>query len=188
MNRFVVHENPITAAEMLCDQHILKMPTEEIQMLVSGLLANGAPPVLMPIAKSTGKPHKGGYKNHPTTIWTGLNRSNFFWAVKHCKSLCEQFKMRYGKEHFAEKQLAWIMSCTIDDIPLYYFIPKGKMTPFPVASTNQKGATLTCWMPKSTPSLRLTEHFISERSEALLLGARAFVRPTGSQRGWQNDC
>ena len=83
MNRFVVHENPITAAEMLCDQHILKMPTEEIQMLVSGLLSNGAPPILMPLTKSTGKPHKGGYKNHPATVWTGKTRDNFFLSLIH---------------------------------------------------------------------------------------------------------
>ena len=177
MNRFVVHENPITAAEMLCDQHILKMPTEEIQMLVSALLSNGAPPILMPLTKSTGKPHKGGYKNHPATVWTGKTRDNFFWAVKHCKSLCEQFKMRYGKEHFAEKQLAWIMSCTIDDKHLYYFIPKGKMTPFPRCVNQSQGRNLDLLNAKTHTVVEAYRTFYIREKVAFATWDRGFSAP-----------
>ena len=33
MNRFIVDEDPVIIAESLCDQHIVKMPLEEAQML-----------------------------------------------------------------------------------------------------------------------------------------------------------
>ena len=37
MNRFIVDEDPVIIAESLCDQHIVKMPLEEAQMLCTAL-------------------------------------------------------------------------------------------------------------------------------------------------------
>ena len=37
MNRFIVDEDPVIIAESLCDQHIVKMPFEEAQMLCTVL-------------------------------------------------------------------------------------------------------------------------------------------------------
>ncbi len=33
MNIFILHENPLISAQMLCDKHIVKMPLETAQLL-----------------------------------------------------------------------------------------------------------------------------------------------------------
>ena len=37
MNRFIIEENAIDIAKSLCDQHVVKMPLEEAQMLCTAL-------------------------------------------------------------------------------------------------------------------------------------------------------
>lgn len=104
MNIFVLHENPVTAAEMVCDSHSSKMCVEGVQMLVGALLISGAPADQMPLT-TRGQPHKGGYLNHPCTQWVAEAHRNFWWLFNHTRELCRQFKKRYGKEHFAFGQL-----------------------------------------------------------------------------------
>ena len=70
MNIFATSMCPYESAYNLCDKHLYSQAKEGTQMLVSGLLINGYDPADMPIAKTTGRPHKGGYRNHPATRWT----------------------------------------------------------------------------------------------------------------------
>ena len=70
MNIFVLHENPILAAEMHCDKHVPKMCVEAAQMMASALRRWGATDKDMPLTKA-GKPYKGGYAHHPCTVWAG---------------------------------------------------------------------------------------------------------------------
>ena len=37
MNRFIIEDTPSKIAKSLCDQHIVKMPLEEAQMLCTAL-------------------------------------------------------------------------------------------------------------------------------------------------------
>jgi hypothetical protein len=113
MNIFVLDEDPYKAAEMVCDSHASKMCVESIQMLVSGLLNNGAPAHRMPLTKTTGQPHKGGYKNHPATKWASENFNNWIWLYEHAQGLCDQFKLRFDKEHFAQTQLTQLKKSVI---------------------------------------------------------------------------
>ena len=73
MNIFVVDQDPVTAANSLCDKHVPKMIVETTQMLVSALRRHGASDDDVPLTKS-GTPHKGGYPNHPATRWVGDSR------------------------------------------------------------------------------------------------------------------
>lgn len=119
MNIFVLHDDPVIAAEMVCDSHASKMCVEGVQMLVSALLISGAPPESMPLTKR-GHPHKGGYLNHPCTRWSAETFSNFWWLYHHTKELCRQFKKRYNKEHFASGQLEHLNGAFVwsDYIPM----------------------------------------------------------------------
>jgi len=101
MNIFALSDCPVAAARMVCDSHASKMCVESVQMLVSGLLNNGAPAYKMPLTKTTGKPHKGGYKNHPATKWASESVGNWIWLFSHAQELCRQFQVRFGKTHFA---------------------------------------------------------------------------------------
>ena len=65
MNIFVLHEDPIQAAQMMCDKHIPKMIVESAQMMASALRRHGATDKHMPIAKTTGRPYKGAITTTP---------------------------------------------------------------------------------------------------------------------------
>ena len=66
MNIFYCDEDPVVAAKSLPDKHVLKMPLETVQMLVSALNRHG---IRHEVMTKAGTVHKGGYKNHPCTIW-----------------------------------------------------------------------------------------------------------------------
>jgi len=123
MNIFVLDENPITAAQMMCDKHIPKMVVETAQMLASALRRHGATDDMMPIAKTTNRPYKGGYHNHPCTIWSSVSQMNFLWLVEHGLALSVEYMMRFGKNHACSDAITQMQHH-------YNIIPVGRLTPF----------------------------------------------------------
>lgn len=115
MNIFVVNTDPELAAIQLCDKHINKMTVETVQMLVSASRRHGATDSDVPTT-SKGTPHKGGYANHPSTVWAGDSKDNFIWLFYHGLALAEEFKYRYGKEHACSAQLD-VLENLVDKIP-----------------------------------------------------------------------
>jgi hypothetical protein len=83
MNIFVLSPNPVKAAQMQCDKHVVKMCLETAQMLST--ISNG--------------PYKPTHANHPCTLWAGANRTNYNWLVKHGLALCDEYTYRYDKRH-----------------------------------------------------------------------------------------
>lgn len=85
MNIFVLDEDPVAAARMQCDRHVVKMPVEAGQMLVTVLAQHGA--------------HVGSWKSthakHPCTLWAGETRANFEWLCEHAFALVEEHGRRY---------------------------------------------------------------------------------------------
>ena len=58
MNIFVLHQNPQTAAEMMCDKHVVKMILETAQMMCT---------VVASYDHDT--PYRPTHSKHPCTIW-----------------------------------------------------------------------------------------------------------------------
>ena len=102
MNIFYTDVDPDTAARSLPDKHIVKMPLETVQMLVSVCMRYDAPHRVLTKA---GTVHRGGYKHHPCTVWAGDSRANAGWLLAHGLALCEEYTRRYGKVHACEEQL-----------------------------------------------------------------------------------
>ena len=130
MNIFVLDEDPIAAAKMYCDRHIPKMCVELLQQLGSAAIARGARPEQLPLAKATQKPIRGGYPNHPCTIWCGITRNNYLWAAHHGAALCEEYTKRFGKEHFCSRGIEILYG-------LSHLIPEGDLTPFALAMPDE---------------------------------------------------
>ena len=126
MNIFVLDEDPIAAAKMYCDRHIPKMCVELLQQIGSAAIKHGAQPEQLPLAKATQKPIRGGYHNHPCTIWCGMTRDNYLWAAHHGAALCEEYTKRFGKEHYCANGIEILYG-------LSYLIPEGDLTPFALA-------------------------------------------------------
>ena len=129
MNIFVLNYDPETAAQMHCDKHVPKMCVEATQMLVSAVRRHGANDNDVPLTKS-GRPHRGGYHNHPCTQWAGDSRDNFMWLYWHGIALCREFELRFGKEHACLRQIIVLGS-------LFRFVPEGKQTPFAQAMPDE---------------------------------------------------
>jgi|11BtaG_2_1085332.scaffolds.fasta_scaffold06561_7 hypothetical protein len=138
MNIFVLDDNPTTAAKMQADKHVPKMIVESVQMLVQGLLTNGAPANKMPLTKSKQEPHRGGYRAHPCTLWATATLENWLWLFRHTEALCEEYTLRYGKTHYGESQLEHLYSA----VRWAEYLPAGQRTPFARALNQSQGRNL----------------------------------------------
>jgi hypothetical protein len=90
MNIFVLHADPVKAAQHQCDAHVVKMSTESAQILSS--VARG---LLVDVG------YKRTHEYHPCTIWAGASLSNFTWLLNHGFALCTEYTYRYSKSHDA---------------------------------------------------------------------------------------
>lgn len=135
MNIMATRKCPYEAAKDQCDILVNKMATETVQTLVQGALSSGVSPDLMPLTKSTGKPHRGGYKHHPVVKWVQESFSNWCWLFAHGDALCREFFVRYGKEHFAQGQIDHLRSAFV----WYDYFPDIGLTPFARCFNQSKG-------------------------------------------------
>jgi len=94
LNIFYLDENPIIAAKMQCNKHVVKMILETAQMLCSPFPEGEAP-------------YKRAHFNHPSTIWVRSSRENYRWALMHGLALAKEYTERYGKVHKSEKVIKW---------------------------------------------------------------------------------
>jgi hypothetical protein len=94
VNLFVLSLDPDEAAEMACDQHVVKMPTETAQMLSTVVRAQG-------IAVG----YRPSHAKHPCTLWLGASKANFDWALRHGFALCDEYERRYHRTHGARKTI-----------------------------------------------------------------------------------
>ena len=90
MNIFVLDEDPVIAAQMQCDKHIVKMPLETAQMLCSVWHRYGLGDKV---------PYKEAHKKHPCTLWAGDSMDNYNWLWLHGMELCFEYTRRYNKIH-----------------------------------------------------------------------------------------
>lgn len=131
MNIFVLDKNPIRAAQLQCDKHVVKMIVESAQMLSTAhRILDGT---------KTKRPSKSGkrmvdywvhpnnnlentlYKavhpSHPSTLWTMESIQNYIWHYDHWYALCVEYQYRYKKVHSTETLLEYVLSIPPKNIP-----------------------------------------------------------------------
>ena len=92
MNIFYLHSDPIEAAKLQYNKHVVKMILESAQMLCT------AHHLLDP-CNSDDIPYKVAHKNHPSTIWVRQSAPHYLWLYHHMIALGEEYTKRYGKQH-----------------------------------------------------------------------------------------
>ena len=101
MNIFYLDKDPMIAAQMMCDKHVVKMILESAQLLSTAhRVLDGDV-----YADSVGL-YKTAHKNHPSTIWTRASVHNYMWLYNHMISLMQEYTCRYGKHHASERLVA----------------------------------------------------------------------------------
>ena len=120
MNIFILSEDAEECAKMMCDKHVVKMPTESLQMLST-------------IADHLGYenvPFKPVMLNHPCTIWARESKQNFSFLLSHTAALCAEYQFRYGKIHKVQDLLRLY---TVLWVKVVNDLPDIGLTPFAVA-------------------------------------------------------
>ena len=108
MNIFVLHRDPVVAAQMQCDRHVVKMVLESAQMLCTAVNVLGGE-----------APYKTAHVNHPCSVWARQSLGNFFWLYDHGMALAEEYTHRYGKRHKSEEVIRDCMYQWEAGLPLY---------------------------------------------------------------------
>ena len=89
MNLFYLHRDPVEAARMQCDKHVVKMILETAQMLSTAHNELDGDQVA----------YKSTHKNHPSTVWVRSSAAAYEWAFTHMVALGAEYLKRYGKVH-----------------------------------------------------------------------------------------
>jgi hypothetical protein len=122
MNIFVLDRDPVIAAQMQCDKHVVKMSLESAQMLCT---------VHRKFGGTTPELYKATHSNHPCTLWAGLSVSNYNWLYQHFIALCDEYTFRYGKVCMVDTKFRQLLSTP----PVG--MPEGDLTPFAICMKNQ---------------------------------------------------
>ena len=118
MNRFIIEDRPYTIAKSLCDQHIVKMPLEEAQMLCTALWHHA------PDYAEKHDLYKPVHQKHPCTLWAMETQWNYSFAFGLYRCMLNEYENRYHKKHGASKHFIPLMKG-------FYLMPKGAMTKHP---------------------------------------------------------
>ena len=140
MNIFILNKDPVKAAQLQCDKHVVKMIVESAQMLSTAhrMLDGTKTRRRSKSGKTMSKYwelvdsredvlYKAVHMGHPCTVWSLQSSANYEWHYKHFVALCDEYQYRYGKVHATDKLLRERLSY------LPFNIPQGELTEFPLA-------------------------------------------------------
>lgn len=93
MNIFYLHRDPVKAANVQYNKHVVKMILESAQMLCTAHHCYGSS------EQKANVPYRQAHLNHPSTIWARKSISTYMWLYDHMIALGKEYTKRYGKEH-----------------------------------------------------------------------------------------
>tara|TARA_B100000780_G_scaffold54930_1_gene34420 strand:- start:8285 stop:8836 length:552 start_codon:yes stop_codon:yes gene_type:complete len=149
MNIFILDNDPIVAAQLQCDKHVVKMIVESAQMLstVHRMLDGGMERRLSKGGSNIqywrlddyreGILYKACHFNHPSTVWTRESIANYNWHYDHFKALCLEYTYRYGKVHMTQVKLLEELATPPRNIS------QGGLTPFKLAMSSNPECIFT---------------------------------------------
>tara|TARA_R110002050_G_scaffold77860_1_gene166172 strand:+ start:596 stop:1090 length:495 start_codon:yes stop_codon:yes gene_type:complete len=124
MNIFYLHHNPVEAAKLQYNKHVVKMILESAQMLCTAhhhYAETNYPMVEVP--------YKKAHYNHPSTIWARENHHQYQWLYWHMIALGNEYKKRYNKEHLSITKCKECLSFSPYGIRLGEFIQPPQCMP-----------------------------------------------------------
>lgn len=112
MNIFVLDNDIELCAQYHCDQHVVKMILESVQLLCTALNKKGF---------ST--PYKSTHIKHPCVLWVEQSYSNFVWLTELTRELNKEYRYRFNKDkdHKSMSVLDVIVEMKYEDVGLTEF-------------------------------------------------------------------
>lgn len=86
MNIFVLDNDIEKCAEYHCDQHVIKMILESVQILCTVLYKKGI-----------SVPYRPTHQKHPCVLWAENSYDNFVWLKTLAFALNEEYRYRFDK-------------------------------------------------------------------------------------------
>lgn len=140
MNIFILSNDPVEAAQLQCDKHVVKMIVESAQMLstahrmLDGYVEKRPSKSGKMMVKYYVHPdsvmednlYKAVHHNHPCTVWSMESSANYTWHLEHFIALLDEYTYRYGKEHGTAKLLPYLRNMPKN-------IPNAQLTQFKLA-------------------------------------------------------
>lgn len=112
MNIFILDTDIETCAQYHCDQHVVKMILESVQMLCTALNKQGFT-----------TPYKSTHIKHPCVLWVEESFGNFLWLKELALALNTEYRFRYERDtdHKSISVLNEITNCIYEDRGLTEF-------------------------------------------------------------------
>lgn len=112
MNIFILDDDIKLCAQYHCDQHVVKMILESVQLLCTALNKKGFE-----------TPYKSTHAKHPCVLWVEESYDNFLWLTELVRELNTEYKFRYDKsvDHKSMAVLELIQQHTYPSIGLTEF-------------------------------------------------------------------
>ena len=88
MNIFVLDEDIENCARYHCDQHVVKMILESVQIMCTALNKKGFK-----------TPYKSTHMKHPCVLWVEESYDNFLWLRNLVLALNDEYKYRFDREN-----------------------------------------------------------------------------------------
>ena len=148
MNRFILAADPQDIPELMCDQHVIKMITEEGQMLSSAIRQHMPNFASQHDAGLFNTSPNSGYSRHPCTRWAADNKANFEWAIDLFFHMSVEYTCRFGTEHGTQTRLGGLLLLAITCDEYGVSFPDGKLTSHPQCfGSLQQACETTEWWP-----------------------------------------
>jgi len=111
MNYFYVEKDPTSAAQALCDKHVVKMILETAQMLSTAHRLTEYP--------QADFVYKPTHSNHPSTKWLRSSQIAYKHGLQHLCALFDEYRHRYNKTHATERLLPYLSQVpeALPDLP-----------------------------------------------------------------------
>ena len=133
MNIFYLDKDPVVAAQMSCDKHVVKMILESAQMLCTAkrvldgiewtdYTKNGRKIRRWRLENPNEEAiiYKAGWLKHPSTQWVMASSYNYMWLYRHMMALNNEYKLRYNhtKDHMCVEKLGVLLSVPPKNSPI----------------------------------------------------------------------
>lgn len=94
MNIFVLDTDPVIAAKMQCNKHVVKMILESAQLLSTCHHWHES---------ASDDMYRSTHQNHPCSVWVRQSANNYYWLYQHFLALMDEYTERYGKVHACDR-------------------------------------------------------------------------------------
>ncbi|MBI3447011.1 MAG: hypothetical protein HY055_17005 [Magnetospirillum sp.] len=95
MNIFFLDRDPLVAAQLHSDQHVVKMVLETAQILCAALFRHGI-----------AAPYKPTHARHPSVLWAGDSLCHWQWTRRLGLELGAEYTHRRGRIHASAEVIA----------------------------------------------------------------------------------